>query len=40
MGRRLTPKVVSRIRVRIKAGKEVPTITKAINMSYPIVYKI
>ena len=40
MGRRLAPKVVYRIRVRIKAGKDVPTIAKAIDVSYPIVYKI
>ena len=40
IGRRLAPKVIYRIRVRIKAGKEVPAITKAINVSYPTVYKI
>jgi len=40
MGRRLAPKVVYRIRVKIKASKEVPAIAKAINMSYPTVYKI
>ena len=40
MGRRLAPEVVYRIRVRIEAGKEVPAIIKAINVSYLIVYKI
>ena len=40
IGRRLTPKVIYRIRVRIKASKEVPAITKAINVSYPTIYKI
>jgi hypothetical protein len=40
IGRRLTPEVIYRIRVRIKAGKEVPAITKAINISCPTVYKI
>ena len=40
MGRRLAPKVVYRIRVRIKASKEVLAIAKAIDMSCPTVYKI
>ena len=40
MGRRLTPKVVYQIRVRIKAGEEVPAIAKAINVSCPTIYKI
>jgi hypothetical protein len=40
IGRRLAPEVVYRIRVRIKASKEVPAIAKAIDMSYPTVYKI
>ena len=40
MGRRLAPEVVYRIRVRIKASKEVPAIAKAINVSYPTIYKI
>ncbi len=40
MGRRLAPEVVYRIRVRIKAGEEVPAIAKAINVSCPTVYKI
>ena len=40
MGRRLAPKVIYRIRVRIKASKEVPAIAKAINVSYLTVYKI
>ena len=40
MGRRLTPEVVYQIRVRIEAGKEVPAIAKAIDVSYLTVYKI
>ena len=40
IGRRLAPEVVYRIRVRIKASKKVPAITKAINVSYPTIYKI
>jgi DNA invertase Pin-like site-specific DNA recombinase len=40
MGRRLAPKVVYRIRVRIKAGEGVLAIAKAINVSRPTVYKI
>ena len=40
MGRRLAPKVVYRIRIRIKAGKEVSAIAEAINVSCPTVYKI
>ena len=40
MGRRLAPKVIYRIRVRIKAGKGVSAITKAINVSRPTIYKI
>jgi len=40
MGRRLAPKVVYRIRVRIEAGEEVPAIAKAINVSPTTVYKI
>ncbi|OCK95125.1 uncharacterized protein K441DRAFT_717901, partial [Cenococcum geophilum 1.58] len=40
MGRRLASEVVYRIRVRIEAGKEVPAISKAINVSCPTVYKI
>jgi hypothetical protein len=40
MGRRLAPEVVYRIRVRIEAGEEVPAIAKAIDVSYPTVYKI
>ncbi len=40
MGRRLAPEVVYRIRVRIKAGEEVPAIAKAIDVSCPTVYKI
>ena len=40
MGRRLTPKVIYQIRVKIKASKEVPAIAKAINISCPTVYKI
>ena len=40
MGRKLTPEVVYRIRVRIKAGKEVPAIAKAIDVSCMTVYKI
>ena len=40
IGRRLVPEVVYRIRVRIEAGKEVPAIAKAINVSCPTVYKI
>jgi len=40
MGRRLTPEVVYRIRVRIEAGEEVPAIAKAIDVSHPTVYKI
>ena len=40
MGRRLVPKVIYQIRVRIKASKKVPAIIKAINVSYPTVYKI
>ena len=34
------PKVIYQIRVRIKASKEVLAIAKAINISYPIIYKI
>ena len=40
IGRRLAPKVVYRIRVRIEAGKEVLAITKTIDVSRPTVYKI
>jgi len=40
MGRRLAPKVVYRIRMRIKAGKEAEAIAEAINVSRPTVYKI
>jgi len=40
MGRRLVLEVVYRIRVRIEAGEEVPTIAKAINVFYPTVNKI
>ena len=40
IGRRLAPKVAYRIRVRIKAGKEVLAIAKAINVSRTTVYKI
>ena len=40
MGRRLAPEVVYRIRVRIKAGKRVLAIAKAINISHPTVYEI
>jgi len=40
MGRRLAPEVVYRIKVRIKAGEEVPAIAKAIDVSCPIIYKI
>ena len=40
MGRRLAPKVVYQIKVRIKAGKGVLAIAKAIKMSRPTVYKI
>ena len=40
MGRRLVPEIVYRIRVRIEAGKEVPAIAKAIDVSCPTVYKI
>lgn len=32
--------VIYQIRVRIKAGEEVPAIAKAIDVSYPTVYKI
>ena len=40
IGRRLAPKAVYRIKVRIKASKGVLAITKAINVSRPTVYKI
>ena len=40
IGRRLAPKVIYRIRVRIKASEEVPAIAKAINVSRTTVYKI
>ena len=40
IGRRLAPKVVYRIRVRIKASKGVLAIAKAIEVSRPTVYKI
>ena len=40
IGRMLAPKVVYRIRVKIEAGKEVPAIAKAIDVSCPTVYKI
>ena len=40
MGRRLAPKVVYRIRVRIKASKGVLAITKAIKVLRPTIYKI
>ena len=40
MDRRLAPKVIYRIRVRIKAGKDVSAIMKAINVSYPTIYMI
>ena len=40
MGRRLAPKVVYRIRVRIKASEGVLAIAKAIKVSRPTVYKI
>ena len=40
MGRRLAPEVVYWIRVRIEAGEEVLAIMKAIDVSYPTIYKI
>ena len=40
IGRRLTPEVVYRIRVRSKAGEGVLAIAKAIDVSRPTVYKI
>ena len=40
MGRRLAPEVICQIKVRIKAGKEVLAIAKAINVSHLTVYKI
>ena len=40
MGRRLAPKVVYQIRVRIEASKGVLAIAKAIDVSCPTVYKI
>lgn len=40
MGGGLAPKVVYRIRVRIKAGEGVLAIAKAIDVSRPTVYKI
>ena len=40
MGRRLAPKVIYQIRVRIEAGKEVLAIIKAINVSCLTIYKI
>ena len=40
MGRRLASKVIYQIRVRIKVGKEMLAIAKAINVSCITVYKI
>ncbi|OCK99773.1 uncharacterized protein K441DRAFT_725136 [Cenococcum geophilum 1.58] len=40
IGRKLAPEVVYRIRVKIKAGENMPAIAKAIDVSRTTVYKI
>jgi len=40
MGRRLLDKVIYRIRIRLKAGKEAPAIAKAVGVSKKTIYKL
>jgi len=40
MGRRLLNEVVYRIRIRIKANKDMATITAAVKVAKKTIYKI